>query len=188
MTLQLVHRSSEALMEPRSQTDWNDAALRYHRRVLAAVLATGVRAARAEEVAQAAWSMLIEAERDGRLTRVELPGIAITQARYLALHELRRGTVEQRLLVVSDELATRAPDLEGSPEAQLLAKEDSQRLLRAIEQLPAAKQRAFRLLYGDPPSTYAAAAEVLGLSLQRVRQLASELRQQLRATLASEAR
>jgi RNA polymerase sigma factor (sigma-70 family) len=188
MTLELVHRSGEAPLLQRLETDWNEAALRYHRRILAAVLATGVRAARAEELVQSTWSMLIEAERDGRLKRVELPGLAIVQARYLALHEIRRGAMEQRLLVVSDELAARAADLRETPEAQLLAKEDGERLLRAIEQLPASSQRAFRLLYGDPPKTYAAAADVLGLSVQRVRQLASELRQQLRATLASEAR
>ncbi len=169
-----------------SATDWQDAARQHHRRVLATVLAMGVRADRAEEVVQATWSTLIEAEGAGRLARVELPGLALTQARFLALHELRRGGVERRLLLPSDDLAARVGRPLGGPEAALLAKEDAQRALRTIETMPESAQRVFRLLYGEPRLPYAEAAARLGLSLQRVRQIVCELRAGVRAVLDEE--
>jgi RNA polymerase sigma factor (sigma-70 family) len=173
-------------LESFGATDWHAAAQQHHRRVLLAVLALGVRPSRAEEIVQATWEALIEAERSGKLARVELPGIALVHARFLALHELRRGGLEGRILVSSDALAERAADRCVSPEAELLAKEDAQRVLREIERLPDSMQRLFLILYRDPPPSHAECAGELGLSLQRVRQLASELKQRVRATLASE--
>jgi RNA polymerase sigma factor (sigma-70 family) len=174
------------MLERVGSTDWQSAAQQYHRRVLVAVLALGVRPSRAEEIVQATWSELIEAERGGRLGRIELPGLALVHARFLARHELRRGGVEGRILVSADALAERAADRRVSPEAELLAKEDAQRVLREIERLPESMQRLFLILYRDPPPSHAECAGELGLSLQRVRQLASELKQRVRATLASE--
>jgi RNA polymerase sigma factor (sigma-70 family) len=180
-----VEPATDAIAPLPPSTDWQDAATRFHRRILVSVLAYGVRADRAEEVVQATWSALIAAERTGQLTRVELPGLALAQARFFALKELKRHGLERRTMVVSDELAELA-DSGGTPEAELLAKEHAAQLMLAIEQMPESAQRLFRLLYADPKLPHADAARELGLSLQRVRQLSSELKQRVRATFKPE--
>lgn len=71
--------------------DW-DAAIRQHdRRVYLSVLALGLSADRAREISQATWTRLIEQHGRGALAKLELPGLAIRQARFLALNELRRA-------------------------------------------------------------------------------------------------
>ena len=61
------------------------------------VVAFGLRVDRAEEIAQRAWARLIEKFGRGELATIELPGLAIAQARYLARDELRRmGNEEKR--------------------------------------------------------------------------------------------
>jgi DNA-directed RNA polymerase specialized sigma24 family protein len=183
-----AEHATDAVASPPPSTDWQGAATRFHRRTLASVLAFGVRADRAEEVVQAAWSALIAAERGGTLTRIELPGLVLAQARFLALKERERHGLERRLMVASDDLAELAADSRGGPEAELLAKENAQQLLASIERMPESAQRLFRLLYADPKLPHAVAARELGLSLQRVRQISSELKQRVRATLRAEQR
>jgi RNA polymerase sigma-70 factor (ECF subfamily) len=185
MPLTVVPATDEVAPLPPS-TDWQEVATKFHRRILVSVLAYGVRADRAEEVVQATWSALIAAERVGQLTRIELPGLALAQARFFALKELKRHGLERRTMVASDNLDELAADSGGTPEAELLAKEHAAQLMLAIEQMPESAQRLFRLLYADPKLPHADAARALGLSLQRVRQLSSELKQRVRATFKPE--
>src|SRR5258708_7367275 len=70
---------------------WDDAIRRHDRSVYLSVLALGLQPDRAREIVQAAWTRLIEQHGRGALAELELPGLAIRQARFLALDELRRG-------------------------------------------------------------------------------------------------
>src|SRR5438128_6726262 len=77
--------------EPRLDRDaWGDAFRRYHHRVVVTLVASGVPADRAVDLAQAAWMRLIEQDSAGRLEEIRLPGLAVAQARLLALEARRR--------------------------------------------------------------------------------------------------
>src|SRR5262245_29622965 len=61
--------------------DW-DAIVRLHgHRVLVLLLAMGIRVDRAREIAQTTWMRLLEQHRDGKLDRLDFPGLALAQAR-----------------------------------------------------------------------------------------------------------
>src|SRR5689334_5843776 len=77
---------------------WDDAIRRHDRSVYLSVLALGLAPDRAREIAQSAWTRLMERHAEGALTELELPGLAIRQARFLALTELERGRTEKRVL------------------------------------------------------------------------------------------
>src|SRR5262249_5025510 len=62
---------------------WGAAFRRYHHRVGVTLVASGVPADRAVDLAQQAWMRLIEQDDAGRLTEIRLPGLAVAQARLL---------------------------------------------------------------------------------------------------------
>src|SRR5262245_40887108 len=70
--------------------DCDEAIARHDRRVVGALLARGVRAERAKELAQEAWTRLIQKHKEGALTEVKLPGLAIKQALFLAKTDARQ--------------------------------------------------------------------------------------------------
>src|SRR5688500_4188567 len=65
---------------------------RHNHRVVVSLLARGLPIDRARELAQETWLRLMESQRAGRLTSLNLPGLAIVQAGFLASNE-RRGLV-----------------------------------------------------------------------------------------------
>src|SRR5262245_44093857 len=77
---------------------WDDAIRRHHHRVYLSVLALGLAPDRAQEIVQATWTRLIEQHASGALDQLDFPGLAIRQARFLALNELQRRRVETRVL------------------------------------------------------------------------------------------
>jgi RNA polymerase sigma factor (sigma-70 family) len=168
-------RAEVARVDP---AEW-DAIIRAHdRRVWLSVLALGVRADRARDVVQTAWTRLMEKDGRGEITKDNIAALAIAQARFLALDELRRTQNDQRrtepLNDVLDEI---------DPESQMLGRQRLQRAAAMLATSSPATQRLVQLLYSEPSVGYAAAAAELGLSLQRVRQIMCELRKRLRAAL-----
>jgi RNA polymerase sigma-70 factor (ECF subfamily) len=161
-------------------TDWEQAIRQHGRRVLVSLLALGVRYDRAEELAQATWARLIEAEREGRLERVTLPGLALAQARFLAQNQQRSDAVVQRHVAPVD------GPVALDPEQRLLGKEQLERALAVVTASSESAQRLFRLLYRDPSLSHADAADKLGLSVQRVRQILCELRKRVRGAMQGE--
>ena len=165
-------------------TAWNALVQKHNHRVVVSLLARGVRIDRAKDLAQDAWMRLIEQQREGRLTHLQLPGLAVTQAWFLALEAARR--------------ARRTEPLDGQPEASTLADPASSAEARMLtaEQLASAEailarcspsaRRVFRLAYGDDGMSHAEVAAKVGLSLQRVRQIVCEVRKQLRASVEVE--
>jgi DNA-directed RNA polymerase specialized sigma24 family protein len=155
--------------------DW-DAAVRAHNaRVVASVLALAVPLDQAEELASQAWTRLIEQQQAGRLARVELPGLAIKQARFLALSWLK---ARRRDAALPEDVAA-DDDLERA----LIARRDVETALRVLATCSASAQAVFAHLYDDPPPSHEVVAGRVGLSVQRVRQIVCEVRKKIRETL-----
>jgi RNA polymerase sigma-70 factor (ECF subfamily) len=160
---------------------WDDAIRRHDRRVYLSVLALGLAPERAREVTQAAWTRLIEQHKRGALDDIELPGLAIRQARFLAFNELARTRTESRVLAA-------VPDPPASPDTERVvgSRQELDRVLAALATCSPVARKVFRLVYATPGGTAADAAKQVGLSLQRVRQILCETRHHIRRALAEE--
>jgi RNA polymerase sigma factor (sigma-70 family) len=157
---------------------WDDAIRRHDRRVYLSVLALGLTPDRAREVVQATWMRLIEQHAAGALVELELPGLAIRQARFIALNELQRRKVEMRVLAAVPE-TPQAPDVDRV----VSSREQIERVLDALATCSPTAKQIFRLVYATPGGNCASAAQAVGLSLQRVRQILCETRNHIRKTL-----
>jgi len=158
--------------------EW-EALIRAHdRRVFLAVLALGVRADRARDVVQTTWTRLMEKDERGEITKDNVAGLAVAQARFLALDELRRTNSEKRR---AEPLPEMLDDLD--PEQLLIDRERLERAAAVLAGSSPSVQRLFQLLYAEPPVDYTQAAALVGVSLQRARQVMCELRKKLRAAL-----
>ncbi len=157
---------------------WDDAIREHDRRVYLSVLALGLPPDRAREVTQMTWTRLIEQHAKGKLEELELPGLAIRQARFYALNEHQRARTEIRVLAAVPEAAA------GDPERALANREELERVLAALETCSPQARRVFRLVYATPGGTAQSAAQAVGLSLQRVRQILCETRAHIRKELA----
>ena len=168
-------------LQPEQRDAWSDAIRQHDRRVVLSLLAMGLPPDAAREIAQAAWTRLMEKHAAGEIDELRLPGLAIRQARFLALDSFARGTRERsNLSVVPDPPA--GPDLEQEVDSR-------RRLDKAMQVLSGCSpmaRRVFRLVYGSPRLSHADAAREVGLSLQRVRQTLCETRRVLRRALAEE--
>jgi RNA polymerase sigma-70 factor (ECF subfamily) len=163
---------------------WNDRIRRHEHRVVVSLLAMGIRIDEAKEIAQAAWVKLIDKDRNGELEKVELPGLAITQARFLALDQLKMEKTERQWIDPLDEKTVRmATDESPSPEARIAKRQEVERALAVLAECSASAQHVFRLVYEDPTRAHADVAEEVGLSTQRVRQILCEVRKKLRRAL-----
>jgi RNA polymerase sigma-70 factor (ECF subfamily) len=160
---------------------WDDAIRRFDRQVYLSVLALGLNPDRAREISQAAWTKLIERHADGGLPELELPGLAIRQARFLGLNELQRSKVEKRVLAA-------VPDDGASVdvERQIDSRAQVEKVLAALATCTPTARRVFRLVYATPNGSPAHAAAEVGLSLQRVRQILCETRAHIRKSLSTE--
>lgn len=172
---------------PRQGALWDDAIRKFDRQVYLSVLALGLNPDRAREISQATWTKLIERHADGHLPELELPGLAIRQARFLGLNELQRSKVEKRVLAA-------VPDEPSSPmamhsmdiERQVDSRARVEKVLAALATCSPTARRVFRLVYATPGGSPAHAAAEVGLSLQRVRQILCETRAHLRKSLSTE--
>lgn len=160
---------------------WKDAIRRYDRNVYHSVLALGLASDRAREIVQAAWTRLIEQHASGRLADLELPGLAIRQARFLALNELERARTEKRVLTEMP-VQPRGMDIER----QVHSREQMAKVIEALRSCSPTARKVFGLVYGTPGTSPAAVARELGLSLQRVRQILSETRMHIRNALGED--
>jgi RNA polymerase sigma-70 factor (ECF subfamily) len=155
-------------------TVWDDAIRQHDRRVYLSVLALGLPPDRAREVTQQTWTRLMEQYAQGKLDHLELPGLAIRQARFLALNEYQRSRTELRVLAAVPEPA--APD----PERALASRQELEQVLAALATCSPTARKVFRLVYATPGGNAASAAQAVGLSLQRVRQILCETRSHIR--------
>lgn len=152
---------------------WSALVEGHSHRVRVALLADGVGLDDARELVQATWALLWEKHRAGQLPRLELPGLAISQARFLAMAQRRRSarTVDD---APEQPIPSAAPRLEA---AQLIARAEV-----ALRARSALQQRVFRLAVDEQRPHVEISLEV-GLSLQRVRQILWEVRRALRVAI-----
>jgi RNA polymerase sigma-70 factor (ECF subfamily) len=164
---------------------WDVLIARHQRRVLLTLLARGVRVDRAHELTQETWTRLIVQQREGRLPWLELPGLAITQATYLAMDEARRSARSKPDLALDDvPEAAEVRDPSPSIEERLAHQAELRRADAELDRCPENARRVFELVYGDPPTSHADTAAAVGLSVQRVRQILCEVRGRLRDAMA----
>lgn len=169
--------ATEAAARSGDRSAWTELIARHNRRVLLSLLAQGVLPAQAKEMAQEAWLRLITQADAKKLTRLELPGLAIRQALFLARSEARRPG--QQVESLED-----APEPFGeSPEEQFFDRERLQKAHERLQDLAPSARAVFEKLYGDPQLSHAEVAARVGLSVQRVRQIVCEVRKVLRAEL-----
>jgi RNA polymerase sigma-70 factor (ECF subfamily) len=166
---------------------WNALIQKHNHKVVVALLARGVRVDRAKDIAQEAWIRLVEQQRLGRLARLQLPGLAIAQAAFLALESARREVTARRHETIEEpSIAAGLADPHGDAESRLMTEERVDRALEVLAGCSPSARKVFRLAYGGEGLSHADVASKVGLSLQRVRQILCEVRAKLRAALEGE--
>ena len=167
---------------------WNEIVRRHSHRVLVSLLARDVPLELAEDLTQEAWLRLIQGQRDGRIGRMRLPGLAIAQARWLALEaERARRRREQiagpvRPLAEAEEVA----DSAAGPDRVAAGRDHCETLCRELDRCPPRARDVFVAVYGPRGQSQEDVARKQGLSLQRVRQILCEVRARLRRALEGE--
>ncbi len=173
-----------AKAEPEARADvidWDAALQTYGRRVVVSLIAKGALPERAKELAQDAWLRVIQNHRSGRLTEVRLPGVVIKQATFLWQDDRRRCS--SRLTHESADGTVQPHRDERELEQQAAARHKLRKVREIIDRAPLNARRVFELMYdGDAPPA-SEIAQALGLSVQRVRQIACEFRKTLRSQL-----
>lgn len=154
---------------------WNALVREHNRRVVLTLIARGLRPDTARDLAQEAWTRLIEQQQLGRLSEIKMPGLAIKQALFLARDLIRRDKVEQQLAGAEAEAL--------NPEPQLWARERLSLARQTLATCSVSEQQVFRATYGGSCRGAQDVAQQTGLSVQRVRQIICELRKKLRTSL-----
>jgi RNA polymerase sigma factor (sigma-70 family) len=163
---------------------WREMIARHDRTVVLSLLARGIRLDRAQEIAHEAWARIYEQQALGRLERLELPGIVIAQAAFLAAQDGRRAQREGRLAPLH-ELPESAEWADGatSVEERLVSRQALQTARAALAECSPRSREVFTLAYEAPERPQADIARQVGLSVQRVRQILWEVRGRIRAAL-----
>ncbi|TPV96429.1 MAG: sigma-70 family RNA polymerase sigma factor [Myxococcales bacterium FL481] len=175
-----------------ARIDWNQLIARHDRRVFASLLAIGLPVDEAREVAQETWLRLVEQHRHGQLAQLSLPGLAIRQARFLAAD--RRRKAQRRDVLARQHAATQgvaitpsderpAGSTDDEAERRLDARADLQVIADVVSRCGPTARAVFRGLFGPQSRSPAELAVELGISVQRVRQIACELRRTIRQRL-----
>jgi RNA polymerase sigma-70 factor (ECF subfamily) len=163
---------------------WSALIARHDRRVVLTLIARGVRADRARELAQETWEKLVTQQQAGHLKWIELPGLAIRQAIFLAIDDARR---RYRDVPMDDapEIAL-LTDPAPTAEERMLSRADADRALDVLAACSPGARRVFELVYENPGVPHAEAARRAGISVQRVRQTLCEIRAKVRAALEND--
>lgn len=161
---------------------WDGIIRKHHHRVVVSLLALGLRPVKAHEIAHDTWARLYEKRLAGELDVMSFPGLAITQARFLALDALRELARERRRREGLD--AIREHEIAVDPPALT---EDQLHTIRAVlAKRSANEQKVFRMVYASPGLPHARIADKTGLSVQRVRQILCDVRRAIRHRLDEE--
>ena len=173
----MMESATEAAARKGDRGAWTELITRHNRRVVLSLLAHGVLPAQAKEMAQEAWLRLITQADAQKLDRLELPGLAIRQALFLARSEARKPGQAHESLEDQPEAAME------SAESSFFTRERLQKAHERLQDLSPSARAVFERLYGDPQLSHAEVAARVGLSVQRVRQIVCEVRKVLRAEL-----
>ena len=165
---------------------WDEIVRRHSHRVLLALLARGVPCDAAHDLVQEVWLRLVRQQRAGRLQSLSLPGLAITQAGWLAREDGRTSRrhetiMSARAAAVTGDEGNHDPEVD--PEEQAIRRERLDRIRKEFEGCPPRARQIFLAVYGPEGRSHAEAARDLGLSVQRVRQALCEVRARVRTAL-----
>ena len=133
-------------MGVRVNTDWTALIAQHDHVVVLALLAKGLRIHEARELANDAWSRLFEQWTAGKLERLELPGLAIRQALFLA-SDYRR---QQRRPSVTWDAAPDVVDPQAQPDVRLLSRQLLRQTEVAASELSPRAQRVFATVMQNP--------------------------------------
>ena len=159
-------------------TDWEGLIAEHDHTVVLSLLSRGFRIQEAREIAHDTWTRLFEQQQAGRLTTMELPGLAIRQAMFLAA-DYRRSRRRPVVPVESVELV----DPELAPDARAELRQIISRTEEAAERLSPRAKVVFTAVVAEAGTPHAVLAQRLGISLQRLRQSLCEVRMRLKASL-----
>jgi RNA polymerase sigma-70 factor (ECF subfamily) len=153
-----------------------------------ALVARGTGWDEAEDLVQETWVRLIRQQQAGRLRALELPGLAIAQAGWLARETHRTHARREAIAGMVPESAAGLEELvdvspDADPETAAVRAEWLQLVERELANCPARARDVFRAVYGPEARTHAQVAEVFGLSVQRVTQITCEVRARIRRAL-----
>jgi DNA-directed RNA polymerase specialized sigma24 family protein len=181
--LELLAQRAAARKEaiPSESIDWDAAMQKFGRRVVVSLIAKGALPERAKELAQDAWLRVIQNHRLGRLTEVKLPGVVIKQATFLWQDDRRRCS--SRYTHESVDGTVNAHRDERELEQQAAARHKLRKVREIIARAHPNARRVFALMYDGEARSAAEIADEVGLSVQRVRQIACEFRKTLRSEL-----
>ena len=174
---------SQAALPAPSSTDWDAIARAHNRRVVVHLLARGLALDDAEEVAQRTWTRLLALDRARRLPYVEMPGLALAQARFLAASLRRERSGQLARDGGDDDALALVVDDRADQERTVVDRDRVQRALAELANVPASALQVFRRVLEDPPPTHAEIAKDVGLSEQRVKQIVCETRARLRRAI-----
>ena len=156
---------------------WEQLIVLHSRRVTVALLSEGLSMDDAKDLTQDVWARLWNQIQSGALATLQLPGIAVTQARFLA-RDLRRRRRTVQYEAQTDDIE--AP--ETAVDALLASAQTLAKVQRELGTFEPGQQRIFRLAI-EEGVPHASIAQTVGLSTQRVRQIIWEIRVRLRAHL-----
>ena len=166
---------------------WDEIVRRHSHRVLLALLARGVPWDAAHDLVQEVWLRLVRQQRAGRLKSLVLPGLAIAQAGWLAREAGRTNRRHETIMSRRAEAAVTFDDVDhdpgADPEEQAFRRQRLDRIREELEVCPPRARQIFLAVYGPDERSHAEAARDFGLSVQRVRQAACEVRARVRTAL-----
>lgn len=158
---------------------WQTAIAEHDHALVLSLLASGLCLDDARDVAQEAWLKLIEAQVAGRLESVSLPGLVIRQASFLVIDRHRaRKLRDHSDLRAADHL--HGPNV-ASHESE--ATELLERLEAGLVFASARERGVLRAVIESPGVGHRFLAAREGVSVQRFRQVLSDVRARLRRFL-----
>lgn len=158
---------------------WDELIRQHNPAVLRRLLRFGLPLPVAEELAGDTWSTLFVRAQEGRLRLLQLPGLALQQARFLCLEYARAA---QRTRPEDAEFFQNIEAECRSQEDEVAVRERREAVAEALSTLSPGQQRILRLLYWAGLSAPEAARQ-LSITPQRVNEVACEARQRLRTLM-----
>jgi DNA-directed RNA polymerase specialized sigma24 family protein len=176
----MLRELERTVQVPRPEPDWGALAHAHDRVVWLYLLKRRVPPDRAQDLKQEVWIALIQKWRSGELTYIQMPGVALWQARLL----VRRGPGGRDIPTDNVlELADKWRERQGESEALILDRAELQRALTIVARSPKTTRSVFQHTYRGPGMSPEQVAATVGISVQHLRKILSKLRKALRGSV-----
>jgi DNA-directed RNA polymerase specialized sigma24 family protein len=162
--------SPEAVEAP----PWSAWAKEHGRLIWLRLVAQGIAHDRARELTQEVWEVLYRRWRNGTLVELTMPGLALSQATYLAWSEWRRPGA--RLIDWESDLEPTTPYDE---EQQMAHRLQLSKIAELLRECSPADRRIFELYYSPPGMSSREVSREVGSSHTRVCKVLQRLREKI---------